>query len=331
VLGPDVAWFPDAEHRFRAQLLESWTTAQPDAEGRLVKGPETRGHAALVDWRFSNARWDEYLNVEDVAREFRADNGFFGQNGYRRIYSETTRKFLGLWGFNEVSPYFNAEYKTDRDGNVQYQQNNVGLRVTLPRATSIFSEIRTNNLVAVRPGGGLLKRDQFFIGMESNPAPWFSRFYTEVAYGDRVDVANNRVGKGAYIGMTSNLRPHPRLELEYRIDNDWIDSKEPVEGPKRILTQRAQQLLALWHFSARDSLRTIWQSSFIRRSPSLWEEAVSAREKSDTLSVVYGHRRGLYFTVYLGATFGRTEDADAGFRRYQSEVFAKGSWTFDVF
>ena len=96
-------------------------------------------------------------------------------------------------------------------------------------------------------------------------------------------------------------------------------------------TPRAQQVLALWHFSARDAVRTIWQSNWIRRAPSLWNEVVSHREKSDTFSVVYGHRRGLYLTMYVGATFGRAEEADTGFRRYQSEVFAKGSWTFDVF
>jgi len=331
VLGPDFAWFPNAEHRFRAQVLESWTTALPDATGRLVKQEEQRGHAAIVDWRFSNAKWDEYLALEDVGTQFRADNGFFGQNGYRRIYSETGRKFLELWGFNEVTPYLNAEYKTDRDGNVQYQQNNLGVRFGLPRATTVSFEYRPNNLVAVAPDAGIRKRDQYWASIESNPWPWLSRFYTEVAWGDRVDVANNRVGKGAYIGTTANMRPHSRLELEYRIDNDWIDSIEPVEGSNRIIAQRSQQLLAFWHFTARDGVRTIWQQNWIRRASSLWNEPVSHRERQDTVSIVYGHRRGLYLTMYLGATFGRTEDADSGFRRYQSEVFAKGSWTFDVF
>jgi len=46
--------------------------------------------------------------------------------------------------------------------------------------------------------------------------------------------------------------------------------------------------------------------------------------------VVYGHRRGIGTSFYIGATFGRSRDPDAGFRTYQTEVFAKGSWTFDV-
>ncbi|MCM2326540.1 MAG: carbohydrate binding family 9 domain-containing protein [Lysobacter sp.] len=331
VAGPDVVWWSGKhESRIRAQYLQSWTTAQPDARGGLSEGPRTAGRLARVDYSHNGKAWREYLVVEDSGRDFRSDNGFYGQNGYRTIYNETQHRFLEAWGFNEVSPYLNAEYKRDRDGEVIYQQNNLGVQLGLPRATNVWLEWRPNNLVAVREGGGLRKRDQLYAGIESNPAGWFSRLYSEIAWGDRVDVANNRVGRGMYFGLQANVRPHQRAELEYRIDNDFIDSLEPVEGSKRIIAQRAQQVLAIWHFTARDSLRAIWQASWVKRAASLWEEPVSHREKSDTLSVVYGHRRGIGFTVYVGATVGRSLDADTGNRRRQSEVFAKGSWTFDV-
>lgn len=329
VAGPDFVWFPNTEQRFRAQVLGSWTTAQ-FAGGRMQRGDMAASHAAMADWTYRGAKWEEYLNFEDVGRDFRADNGFFFQNGYRRLYSETTRKFIDAFGFNELSPYFNAEYKTDTDGRVQYQQNNIGLRVGLPRATTIFSEVRMNNLVAVREGGGLRKRDQFFIGIESNPFPWFAKLYSELAIGDRVDVSNNRVGRGHFYSVQANVRPHPRLELEYHIENDTVDMIEQVAGSRRVLLQRAQQVLAIWHFSARDSLRTIWQEATTRRAPSLWEAPVSARDTSDTLSIVYGHRRGIGTTLYVGATLARSRDLDAGARTRQSEIFVKGSWAFDV-
>ena len=281
-------------------------------------------------WAYNGAQWNQYLSMQHIGRDFRADNGFIAQNGFHNIYSETTRKFLNVWGFNEVSPYFNAEYKVDPEGGVQYQQNNLGLRLGMPRATTLAMEYRPNNLVAVRPGGGLRKRDQFYLSLESNPFPWFSKFYTEVAFGDRVDVANNRLGRGAFFTVQANIRPHQRAEIEYRIDNDFIDSLESVAGSKRILAQRVQQVLAIWHFSARDSLRTIYQSTAIRRAPSLWEQTVSARENSETISLVYGHRRGIGTSFYLGASFGRSRDADAGIKSYNAEVFAKGSWSFDV-
>ena len=153
---------------------------------------------------------------------------------------------------------------------------------------------------------------------------------SEIAWGDRVDVLNNRAGKGHFYTVRANLRPHPRAELEYRIDNDTIDACEPVACSNRILRQRVRQLLGIWHFTARDSLRTIWQSTSTRRAPTLWEEPVSAYDRAETISVVYGHRRGLGATFYLGANFARFRDPDAAVRTHQAEIFAKGSWTFDV-
>jgi len=254
VAGPDLVWFPTAEHRLRTQILGSWTTAQP-AGSTLVKGDLASSHAFMADWSYVGTRWQQYLNVEDLGRDFRADNGFISQNGYRRIYSETTRKFVGAFGLGEVSPYLFAEYKTDPKNNTIYQQNNIGVRFVLPRATTLAVEYRPNNLVGVREGGGLRKREQLFFMIDSNPFPWFAKLYSEIAIGDRVDVFNNRVGKGAFYTVQANLRPHPRAEIEYRIDSDNIDSRERVEGSDRILLQRVQQLLAIWHLSARDSIR----------------------------------------------------------------------------
>ena len=327
--GADFAWFATTEHRFRGQLMGSSTTAHFDG-GRLVKGDARSGHALALDWNYRSPRWDEYLVFEDLGSDFRADNGFIAQNGYRRLYSETARKFIDQWGFNEVTPYLNAEYKTTRDNDLLYMQHNLGVRFGLPRATTVFLEVRPNNRIVVREGGRILTRHQGYVGIESNPFPWFSRLFAEVAFGDRVDVANSRVGTGYFVSFQASIRPHVRAEVEYRIDHDAIDVKEDVAGSKRVIAQRAQQLLALWHFSARDSVRAILQRATVRRAPALWESAVSARENSSTVSVVYGHRRGIGTTFYVGATFGRQREPDARLERDVAEVFVKGSWTFDL-
>ena len=77
-------------------------------------------------------------------------------------------------------------------------------------------------------------------------------------------------------------------------------------------------------------MRAILQRATVRRAPALWESAVSAREDSSTVSVVYGHRRGIGTTFYVGATFGRQREPDARLERDVAEVFVKGSWTFDL-
>jgi hypothetical protein len=330
VAGPDLTWFPDTANRLRAQLLGSWTTARVGADGELGKGALAASHAALLDWTWHSERWDEYLDFEDVGSAFRADNGFIGQNGYRRFYAENTRKFLDVGGFNEVSPYLLADSKTAPDGSEIYRQTNVGLRLGLPHDTTIAFEYRPNNLVAVRPGGGLRKRDQGYFAVDTNPFPWLARVHFETAFGDRLDVANNRIGPGVLYTLQLSLRPHPRLELEYRIDDDYVDSPVPVEGSRRIIDERAQQVLAIWHFNARDSLRAIWQATATRRAPSLWEQPVAARENTDTLSLVYGHYHRIGTTFYVGANASRSRIPDSGVAHDQLEVFAKGSWSFDL-
>jgi len=329
VAGPDATWFPDTANRLRAQVLGSWTTARA-VDGAIVKGDPAASHAALMDWTFHGSAWDEYLDFEDVGSEFRADNGFIGQNGYRRFYSETTRKFLGVGPFNEVSPYLFADEKRAPEGSEIYRQTFFGLRLGLPHDTTVTFEYRPNNLVAVRPDGGLRKRDQVYFAFDSNPFAWLARVHFETAWGDRLDVANNRIGPGGLYTLQLSLRPHARAEIEYRIDDDWVDSREPVAGSRRIIDERAQQLLAIWHFSAKDSLRAILQDTWVKRAPSLWEQPVAAREETRTVSLVYGHYFRIGTTFYVGATAGRTRVPDAGVRSDPLELFAKGSWNFDI-
>ena len=136
--------------------------------------------------------------------------------------------------------------------------------------------------------------------------------------------------RDSFYTVQASLKPHQRFELEYQISDDVIDSIEPVEGSKRILKQRVQQALGIWHFTSRDSVRTIWQLTSTRRAPSLWEQPVSAYDSNDTVSIVYGHRRGLGTNFYAGFNWSRVRDRDAGIRTYQTEFFVKGSWAFDV-
>jgi hypothetical protein len=330
VAGPDAVWLPNEKNRLRMQALGSWTTAQPGADGRLAKGDLTTSHAAMTDWTFHNAEVDLYALLDDIGKDFRADNGFIVQNGYHRIRTEANRKFLDRYGFNEITPYVTFERRYAVGGGVQYGENYVGVRFGLPRATMLWIEGRPNSLVAVQPGRPR-KRDQISIGGESNPFPWLAKIHVEFTYGDRLDVANDRIGRGYVYNVQLNLRPHPRAEIEYRIDDDLINTPENVDNSPLIIAQRAQQLVAYWHFTARDNVRFIWQDVSIHRGKSLWPAPVPSHEKSQTVSLVYGRRVGIGKTFYLGTTFARNRIGDLGVRNDHAEVFAKASWSFDVF
>lgn len=325
----DFVWRPSAEQRMRAQIGQSWTTALPDANGKLVQGPSRSDHSAFIDWFHNGTTWNHYLQYEEMGKDFRADNGFISQSGFREVVYEGRYKLGTPFGFNEFNLFLNTNRKLDMDGRVLYQQANPGFTIGASRATYFTFEYRPNQLVRVANEGAPRKRDQVFFAVESQPANWLPYVYAEIARGDRLDVANNRIGKGVYIGANARLRPTNRIEIEPRIDDAWIDSMEPTPGGKRIIHERAMQLLGIYHLNAQDSMRIIWQRSFVKRSPALWHVPVTAVDRQQTVSLVYAHRRSLNSTIYLGATAGRSQEPDAAFQRDQREVFAKFSWPLD--
>ena len=326
VVGGDIVWRPDGQWRLRFDGLHA------DTEDRrnLINGKTTARDSALkFDANYRGQAFAWYGQLERIGNDFRDDNGFFSQVGTRRTVQEFELRFAERWGFIEVKPQLNFERKLDMDGRLLYQQQNLGLVIG---ANKVYfgGEYRPNQQVRFRNTGQPLKRDQVFFWIDATPGTWLSSFYIETAIGDRGDVANNRVGKGYYIGSNATIRLFDRWELQPRIDESVIDTREDVQGSKRIIRERAFQLTSIYHFTARDSLRLIAQYNGVRRAPSLFESRVSPFDKSETASLVYAHKRGLGNNLYVGFNSSRSLDPGAGYERRINEVFVKASLSFDL-
>jgi hypothetical protein len=80
-------------------------------------------------------------------------------------------------------------------------------------------------------------------------------------------------------------------------------------------------------------LRLIAQSNSVKRAAAFYGTSSNTKDKSEVLSIVYGHLRSLGTTLYVGATTSKSVeiggDGKASTRR-QNEVFAKLTWSFDV-
>jgi hypothetical protein len=327
--GVDAVWRPTGELRLRAQVLGSDTCDERNKD-QIARNTPYRDVAALADYNYRSAKWGIFGGVQRFGRGFRADNGFISQAGYKNVYQEFQRKWTDIGSFNEISPFLNLSQKRDLDGRLLYQQNHLGVFFGLPRSTGVVVEWRPRDLVRARETGAPLKRDQFFMNIESNPGKIITYMYAEFLSGERFDVSNNRITDGYFFNANATIRLSDRWELEPRIENSVLDNKRTAPGSNRILLERAVQLKAVYHFSSRDTLRFIGQYNAVRRAPSLFESSVSPFEKTETVSLVYGHRRGLGTKFYVGATASRTLDPGAKFTRKQSEIFAQWSWAFDL-
>ena len=327
VAGVDFVWRPTGAMRVRGQLLGSFTN---DPRNPRAPGTPDNDFAALVDYNYRDPKWGFSGGLEQVGRGFRADNGFFSQAGYTNAYQEFQRKWTNVGPFHEVSPFVNIARKVDDEGRLLYQQAAPGIYLAMAKNTNFSVEWRPNTRVRFRNEGGSLKRDQAFISIASSPGTWLSRFYVETAIGDRADVSANRIRRGYYIGANATLRLSNRFEIEPRIDESVMGPKILSAGNEVARRERAVQITSVYHLSARDNLRLIGQYSSVKRESAFYPAPVSASEKTETLSLVYGHLRTLGTNIYVGATTSRTLDASSNYSRRQNEVFVKVSWAFDI-
>jgi hypothetical protein len=178
-----------------------------------------------------------------------------------------------------------------------------------------------------RSGGVLHRPRTLTLGLAANPAPWFNYLGVELEWGRRLDVEADRLGRGAWLLLEAKLRGElPRgwwLEFEQRAEQGFV--RDPVG--RRAFSDLALQSLAVLHFSARDSLRLIGQSSCYQRRAEPAPPLLSALdERGRHLSLVFQHRQGLSRIFSLGLT--RASEQPGNER--QTELFAKAVFSYEA-
>ena len=311
VAGPDFAWFPTTEHRVRAQVLGSWTTALPDAQGgRSRRASSPPSHAALRRLALQQRAVGPVPQLRGRGPRLPRRQRLLRPERLPARLQRDRAQVPGRVGLQRgLAVRRTPSTRPIRDGNVQYQQNNLGVRLGLPRATThLHRGARQQPRGGARRRAGCASATSSSSGSRATRSRGSRSSTRSSPYGDRVDVANNRVGKGAFVTVQASLRPHPRAELEYRIDNDTIDSIEAGRG-----------LEAHHHASARSRC---WRSGTSRARDSVRDDLAGAldapravavgaagvsREKSDTAVRRLRPSSRLDFTVVRGRDLGRTE------------------------
>src|SRR5262249_13935505 len=100
VFGPDFRWRPNQKDTLTGQLLlsHSETPVLPELAAEW-DGRRLDSHAADLWWAHNSRTVDWFVEGKDFGDEFRADDGFVPQVGYRQTYGEagyTIRPTTGL-------------------------------------------------------------------------------------------------------------------------------------------------------------------------------------------------------------------------------------------
>ncbi|WP_269532524.1 carbohydrate binding family 9 domain-containing protein [Chitinimonas sp. BJYL2] len=324
VIGADANLQASDFTRFRGQLLLSDTTAHVQADGTLARGAARDGHALYFDANHQTPEWNLFARYKDIGKDFRADNGFITQTGIRSLDVNLNRKFNHEGAWRERNPYLNTGVVQDRDGNTVSRHVSPGYFLAGPYDSFFNLEWHGNERTRAAAGGPLLKRDYVHLSADGAPSKLLNRLTVRADLGDQVDYENGRVGKGGYMSVFTRIRPHERIEIEQFLERVWVDGAQVT--PDRAYREMAYQWNSIFHFSARDTARLIWQHRDIARNPAAYATTVSLGEKRDTVSLVYTHRRSSGRALYVGATMADGRDKSASGSTKQRELFIKGSW-----
>ncbi len=326
VIGPDFIWQMDRNQLMRGQLLMSTTTAHADAAGNLVRGASRDGHAAYFDWFQGDDAWAFSTNLREISKDFRSDNGFFSQVGYRSVNAEVQKKFGRRGVLNELNLFVGGEYKLDSEGRIISKVISPGVRLAGPYDSSAYLSISPAVHSRVSEQGGAYSVSRVAAGVAASPNKFVARVSLEMSAGDVIDILANRLGRGGSISMGAKLRPLDRLEVEPSYARSWINKSGGVDDGARAYTESAIQINSIVHLSAQDTIRMILQDARTSRNRHLYDSLVVPESRRSVRSFVYTHRTGVGTATYLGWTKTLTDVPGFSGKKEQAELFAKLSW-----
>ena len=322
VAGPDVVWFPSRQTRIRAQWLASRT-----AGGDSIPAVGDAGNGAADGRSMSlgvlreTRHWRSELEYQQSDDQFRADAGFIPQVGIRKIAGALQYKILELPVVSELAPYIGADVREDLAGRSVSEASRIGFQARLPRNSVLTAELRPQQSARLRADTPLRSVQQGMIALSSSPFAQIASVGLIATMGQTLDVSTDRVASGESLTASALIRPSASLEIEPRIDLAVLRTDLGDSVQLQAASERAAQLRTTVHFSARNRLRLILQSTAVHRDDrNLRIRLVD--QSSFTGSLLFTHERSLLSRLYAGVSFARNA-ADDPLVRDEMEVFVK--------
>jgi len=327
VVGPDFEWRPGDGDSVTGQLLLGWTRTPERPElSEEWDGRAQRGYAGRAQWRHSSTRIDWLTIYREVSGDFRADNGYIPQAGFREGYGEAGYTFRPETGLlRRVRPFAIYDQHVDLDENLLLQQVSAGAGMDALWSSQVQLSYSHDRILA---GTEVLPRQQLVYSVSVSPSMTFSQIELSGSAGQQIDFENARTGTGADIAVALTVRPTPHLELILNESLRWLDVRSDGEK-QRLFTARVDRLRATYSFSARMFIRAIGQYEVTRRDPDLYLEDVARKEATFSASALFAFKLDWQSVLFLG--YGDNQAFSDMTRSLEPEVrqlFLKFSYAF---
>lgn len=323
VLGPDFQWRIGDNDTITGQYLYSSTETpeRPDLADEWT-GQKFSGHGAKLWYSHSNAKHDFYVQGSDYSKEFRADNGFVPQVGWRGGYMEGGKTWRPTGFFSRVRLFSENEYQETQDGGgLLYRYNAIGFGADGKRRS--FTRLWLSK-EAVANSGEVFDRHRFNYQLQFAVNRFLSYVSTNGWIGEEVDFENNRLGRGANLSASLQLRPSEHLALSVTSSMRWLN----IEGD-RLFTSQVERLRATYTFNARMFLRAIVQNTRTNRDRNLYGSDTDQHSGDLSSQALFAYKLNWQTVFYVGySDLQEVTNEEGDFLPSNRQFFAKVSYAF---
>ena len=305
VFGPDFQWRPRPSDSFTGQMLwsDSRTPDRPDLASEW-DGRHLADHAGLLYWSHNTTHVDWYIQGQDLGPEFRADEGFIPQVGYREGYFESGYTMRPKKAFFQRIRLFTVDYyDAEPDGQMLSRRISVGTGADGRWNSFTRVELNQDDILV---GNEVLSRFRPRFYTQISPSRLFNQIVLDAYFGDEIDFANAREGKGTTLATTLTLRPTAHLELRNDASGRWlhVDAGNGQEG--ELFHAGVERLRATYSFTSRSFVRLIGQYVLTQRDTSLYTFPVASKDAGFGGSALFAYKVNWQTVFYAGYGDNRT-------------------------
>ncbi len=326
VVGPDFQWNPDERNQITGQYLFS-TTQVPDRPdiSSSWDGRNISAGALSLQWNYSTTKWNSNTSYTDVGANFRAQDGFVPQVGYRQLHQWIARNWYPDNFFTWVGPYLNLQQSWQESGGVLTGRWAVGTEFKGKRnlygdMTAVKWEQRVGPRIFTYHNGNFT--------FNWSPGDHLTSFSIYGDVGQQVDFDNIRLGNGGTVQYGFTYRPIDRLSFIAEGEHDWLNVTNEAGRRGRLFTADVARLKTLLSFSAKSYIRAIVQWVNTDRDPALYTYSVARRSSSLQGSLLYSYRLNWQSVLYVGYGDDRSYVPGRGIRPAEQQFFFKISYAF---
>jgi Domain of unknown function (DUF5916)/Carbohydrate family 9 binding domain-like len=322
VLGPDFQFRLGDHHTFTGQVLVS-STQNPNRIdlSRQWTGNKLESHGAYGWYQFATDKVDFFVNYNDYGDEFRADNGFVPQVGYRGSYFEGGRTYRPKGFFNRVRVFAFGQYDDKQNGDLLYRLASAGFGADGRKRSFWRARLARDT---VTNAGEQFDRNRLYFTYNMGVNRVLSYINFDGWIGDEVDFFRNRLGKGASINSNATLRPTNHLQINLLANQRWVN----IRGD-RLFTAQVERIRATYTFNSRMFVRAIVQNTRTNRDRALYEADVPQRSGGLGSQVLFAYKLNWQTVFFLGGgDLREVVSADGDFLPANRQIFAKVSYAF---